>query len=278
MAIGALQQRQYLWAIIIAFLLQANVQAQSTPLPAPTKGPRHAATEPPQVANVYALEWGTLYHHGGTPQIAGKMRLDGQAFGAASGFRLYALQPNQRAFQGLEGTFDQANYYYVSHTDTRTGRSIYFGITHDKASVSNATGIYRYNKGGMELTFMLGQHFLTQRTLLGRIRGYAEYRGGLFVSLNDVNAAIATSIGNQMSLVTSQARGRAFAGMGVMGGGGLGLNWRFTPALSFSLGLSATVMGGYTRERVTRDGAVDHRLRIGYAALMVCYPVVKLCF
>jgi hypothetical protein len=278
MRIGTLRELRYPWAIILALLTHTYAQAQDSPSATTTLHARRAVTDRPSVANVYALEWGTLYHHRGVPQIAGKMRLDGNPIGDASGFRFYALQANQRAFQGLQGTFDQANYYYLSHTATHSGRSISFGITHDKASVSNASGIYRYNKGGLELTLMLGRHFCTKRTLLGRLRGYAEYRGGLFLSLNDVNAAIETSIDRQPILLTSQARGRAFAGMGMLGGGGLGLNWRFTPALSLSLGMSATVMGGYTRERVTLNGAGNHRLRIGYAALLVCYPVVKLCF
>ena len=261
----------------IAFLLLSaslsvgNAQNAIEPAPEPSQ-------EKPIDPNRYSLEWGMLSLYGGMPQTVGRFVLDGEKLPGKNSMRFYEVQANQKAFENGQTLFDQSNYYYFSHTNTLTGSSNYLGITHDKAQTSVSNRRYRYNKGGTEITYMHGDHFFSKRDKVLHAKFYAEYRYGLFLAFNDINALIETQSRDGLLLIESQKSGRAYAGMGLIAGGGAGLNWRITHAFSLSLGISVAVQGGYTREKVRVNGEPDHRLRFGYLASALTIPVIKFNF
>ncbi len=171
---------------------------------------------------------------------ASAYKVDGVKTTLKSGFALYDSRQNY--LPPSIGPFtDQANHYFVTLAKKNKKIQYTLGIVHDKREVvHNVTQQYRYEKGGMELSFLVGLQTKLQKHFS------LKNRLGVFVSYNNIHTQIVINT-IEYSNVKNKRR---FAGYGVVYIPSLEYKYTFSSHWGIFAQINSIMMLGVSKTKV----------------------------
>ncbi len=199
---------------------------------------------------------------------SGNYLFNKESTGIEGSFSAYDSKENYKKLEG-----DQANKYLFTAKNEGNGFMITSGVLHDKREqVPSTTGnIFRYTKGGLSPTFMLGKELDFDLSLSSKV-GVSTQVGG-FVSFNDIQVDLA-STSNSYSHLSSGGKNRTYSGGGLVAMSNVSFSFVISKSWSASVAINGTYMVGkaYTTVQATDNstGAVSEgALSVTYSSFSV---------